>query len=129
MESAFQFTNPVLTGIEFLLNSGFSNQDNEEIQIKMNIAVNISKADNNEAEVSLICEIGEKSEKSPFWIKAEEKAKFRWEDEIDEELADKLLNQNAPSLLISYLRPIVGQVTMASPYGAYNIPFINFTKK
>ena len=44
-------------------------------------------------------------------------------------MINKLLNQNAPSLLLSYLRPVIAQVTMASPYGAYNIPFIDFTKR
>lgn len=43
-------------------------------------------------------------------------------------MIDRLLNQNAPSLLSSYLRPIVAQVTSASKYGTYNIPFVNFTK-
>lgn len=43
-------------------------------------------------------------------------------------MIDRLLNQNAPSLLLSYLRPIVAQVTSASKYGTYNIPFVNFTK-
>ena len=43
-------------------------------------------------------------------------------------MIDRLLNQNAPSLLLSYLRPIVAQVTSASKNGTYKIPFVNFTK-
>ena len=44
-------------------------------------------------------------------------------------MVDKLLNQNAPSLLLSYIRPIVVQITAASPFPTYNIPFMNFTNK
>ena len=53
----------------------------------------------------------------PFYIKAIEGANFRWNDELDDNMIDRLLNQNAPSLLLSYLRPIVAQVTSASKYG------------
>jgi len=126
MESAFQFTNPALTYIEFNINPNF-NTKYTEVQIKHSISVNITK-NNDQARVSLICEIGEKNESCPFWIKAEEQADFKWNIELNSELVDKLLNQNAPSLLLSYLRPVIAQVTMSSPFGAYNIPFINFTK-
>lgn len=130
MESAFQFTNPVLTGLELLLNSEFDAQKNSEIKIRINFSVNVEKEkQSNEAVVSLACEIGEQNENSPFWIKAEEQARFRWDEELENDLVDILLNQNAPSLLLAYLRPIVAQVTMASPYGAYNIPFMNFMQE
>ena len=127
-ESVFQFTNPALSKMEFLINEGFDNNITE-VQMKMNISVNVSKSeDGNKALVSLICEIGEKSNEVPLWICAEENADFKWNDEISEDLEEKLLHQNAPSLLLSYLRPIVSQLTAATRYGAYNIPFVNFTK-
>lgn len=59
----------------------------------------------------------EKNDDIPFYIKAIEGANFRWNDELDDNMIDRLLNQNAPSLLLSYLRPIVAQVTSASKYG------------
>lgn len=43
-------------------------------------------------------------------------------------MIEKLLNQNAPSLLLGYLRPIISQITAASPYNAYNLPFIDFQR-
>ncbi len=129
MESAFQFTNPVLTELEYLLNPEFNPQKEEKVQIKMNISVKVDENTGNETLVRLKCEIGEKNASCPYWIKAEEQARFRWDDSVEGELLDSLLNQNAPSLLISYLRPIIWQTTMASPYGAYNIPFVNFKKK
>ena len=127
MESAFQFKNPALTHLEFEVNEGFDNQKNEEVQIRINMSVQVSKSSNsNEALVGLKFEIGEMSEDCPFYIKAVEEAYFKWENILEEEKVNQLLNQNAPSLLLSYLRPIVVQITSASPYDAYNIPFINF---
>ena len=78
MESAFQFTNPALSGLEFWINKNFNGEKDTKIQIRMNMSVKVAK--------------------------------------------------KAPSLLLSYLRPIVAQVTSASKYGTYNIPFVNFTK-
>lgn len=127
-KSAFQFKNPILTQLEFGINKEFLNQSNEEQQISVNIDVQVDrKNDVNEAEVSLKFKLGDKDNSNPFYIIATEKAEFRWEAELKDEAVDQLLNQNAPSLLISYLRPIIVQITAASQYDAFNIPFINFT--
>lgn len=127
-ESSFQFTNPTLSKMEFLINDGFDNKKTE-VQMRMNISVNVSKEkDKNKALVSLTCEIGEKNNDAPFWIRAEENANFKWSDKIAADIEEKLLHQNAPSLLLSYLRPIVSQITAATKYGAYHIPFVNFTE-
>lgn len=129
MESLFQFTNPTLTGLEFGLNEAFDNRGSVEIQTKMEISVQTNREKKqNEATVSLKIKLGEKSEKNPFYIVAEEKANFRWEDGLDESMVTALLQQNAPALLLSYLRPVIVQITAASPYEAYNIPFIDFTE-
>lgn len=118
MESAFQFTNPALSGLEFWINKNFNGEKDTKIQIRMNMSVKVAKKENlNEAIVELDVEIGEKNDDIPFYIKAIEGANFRWNDELDDNMIDKLLNQNAPSLLLSYLRPIVAQVTSASKYG------------
>ena len=127
-KSAFQFKNPVLTELEFGINKEFSNQSNEEQQISVNLDVQVDrKKDVNEAEVSLKFRLGDKDNSNPFYIIATERAEVRWEDELRDEAAEQSLNQNALSLLISYLRPVIVQITAASPYDAFNIPFINFT--
>ncbi len=129
MESAFQFTNPTLKELSFCINENFDNQSNHKVQVKMEMSTHIFKSSKpNEASVSLTVEIGEKSEKNPYWIKGTEQANFRWEDEVSEDMSERLLKQNAPSLLLSYLRPIIAQVTASSSYDAYNIPFINFAE-
>lgn len=128
--SQFQFSNPVLTNLRFIINNTYEKK-NENINVNINLNIEKKRINNNEAEVELTIEIGEKTEKMPFHIVATEGAMFKWADESfssDEEI-DKLLNINAPALLLSYLRPIISTVTAASKYPAYNIPFINFNTK
>lgn len=54
--------------------------------------------------------------------------KFHWDESIDDEMAKKLLNINAPAALLSYIRPIIASMTGNSKYPALNIPFIDFTE-
>jgi hypothetical protein len=63
MESAFQFTNPALSGLEFWINKNFNGEKDTKIQIRMNMSVKVAKKENlNEAIVELDVEIGEKNE-------------------------------------------------------------------
>lgn len=78
--------------------------------------------------VELILKLGESSLNTPFEIEARELAIFKWEKDYEESNINILLSQNAPALLLSYLRPIIANVTSASQFSAYNIPFINFKK-
>lgn len=130
MESSFQFTNPSLTGLEFGINEDFTGINGEEVSIRINMSVSIEKDDNkNQARVSLKVDLGEKGNVAPYYISVIETADFKWGEELDRDRADALLNQNAPALLLAYIRPIISQVTMASPFEAFNIPFMNFTGK
>ena len=130
MESAFQFSNPSLMKMEFCINEDFESSQDKEVKIAVNMGFRIdrSKIDNS-AKVSLTLEIGKKDASDPFYVCATEMAEFRWTDSLNAEMVEKLLNQNAPSLLLGYLRPIISQITAASPYNAYNLPFIDFSAK
>lgn len=116
--------------LHFVINDTYVKVDEN---ININISINIEKRliNSNEAEVELSIEIGEKSEKAPFYIIAKEGAMFKWDDESfsSEEEINKLLEINAPALLVSYLRPIISNITGASKYPSYNIPFINFNNR
>ena len=128
MESRFQFSNPVLTSIGFQENK-FRAKKEQSVQIRMNLEIDKKRKENaNEAIVSLKITIGAQDDTTPFYIEAVESAKFKWSEGLDEVRVQKLLNQNAPSLLLAYLRPMIMQVTAASRYEAYNIPFINFAE-
>lgn len=116
--------------MEFCINEDFENSRDKEVKIAVNMGFRIdrSKIDNS-AKVSLTLEIGKKDASDPFYVCATEMAEFRWTDSLNAEMVEKLLNQNAPSLLLGYLRPIISQITAASPYNAYNLPFIDFSAK
>ena len=126
-ESTFQFASPELAYFEFVPNKDFNAPNGKEVnlQIKMGVAVKKSNL-SPEATVDLTVKIGEKGGNSPFYILAVERADFRWEKELDDARVKSLLDQNAPSLLLSYLRPIIVQITEASAYNVCNIPFVNF---
>lgn len=127
--SPFQFTDPVLTKMSFFVNEDFVAEKKDNIEVNVGIEVNTGEIKDNEAPVELKIVIGEKGEKSPFYIVAVEGASFKWlaKDFKTETEIDRLLNINAPALLLSYLRPIIAMITSASTYPTYNIPFINFS--
>ena len=130
MESAFQFSNPSLTKMEFCINEEFESSQDKEVKIAVNMGVQIDRsATDNNARVSLTLEIGKKDSEDPFYVCATEMAEFRWSEALNNEMVEKMLNQNAPSLLLGYLRPIISQITAASPYNADNLPFIDFSRK
>lgn len=130
MVSAFQFSNPSLLSLSFGVNEGFSRDKNEDINIEIKSEISIAPGpEENSSVVILKLEIGAEDNSAPFHIHAEEGAAFRWKtDKIDDEQKNKLLKQNAPALLLSYLRPTISMITAASPFSAYNIPFMNFTE-
>lgn len=128
MISEFQFSNPSLLNLSFGLNDGFVSSENTNIEIKSEVEIGPGPEDNS-AIVILKLTIGKENVSAPFYIYAEECAAFRWNAEkIDEQHQEKLLKQNAPALLLSYLRPTISVITAASPFNAYDIPFMNFTE-
>ena len=129
-KSKFQFSNPTLKRLVFDVHDDFVRQG----QLNMGISVNINiQRDNNEdgtptnsAYVLVMLSVGSEDNSTPFYIEADEGAHFKWEiDAFKEEEIDTLLNQNAVALLISYLRPIIANLTAACPYPSYNLPYIN----
>ena len=131
MVSSFQFSNPSLINLSFSVNEDFSMKDNERTDIDVMTEISIKDGlEKNSSMVLLKLEIGSRGSSSPFYIQAEEVAIFNWDaDAIDESQRDKLLKQNAPALLLSYLRPTIAMITSASPYASYNVPFMNFSEK
>lgn len=124
--SKFQFLDPELEQVEFLVNNDFNKETCDGISMQSNTEVKI--LDGNEAYVSLTLKVGDDSESQPFNILVKMSSKFHWDESIDDEMAKKLLNVNAPAALLSYIRPIIAGMTGNSKYPALNIPFIDFTE-
>lgn len=132
-KSKFQFSNPVLTHLEFELNENFIKDDNFEMKINISSGYRTIQRDGstvrNSACVTVTVCVGSKDNQTPFYIRADEEATFRWdEDKFSEKELDILLHENAVALLISYVRPIIANVTSSSPYPGYNLPFINLVR-
>lgn len=125
--SNFQFSNPRLIKLNFDFFTDFIPKS-EQITIKSSYRVEERRsADSNKAGVTLIFTLNpEKQHDVPFTLSASIFSVFNWHD-LDESQIDSLLKVNAPALLLSYLRPIVANITANSGMTPYTIPFINFT--
>lgn len=127
--SDFQFLNPYLEEVYFKTNPDFTAfENNEEFNMNNSFHVQVKRSTStNRATVELTLETNINNEKAPFKLKVKIASDFKWQD-LDEETVESLLNQNAPALLLGYMRPIVANLTNSSNFPVYNIPFINFKK-
>lgn len=126
--SDFQFKNPYLEELSFEENKDFDIKTSKvQIDNKFTVFTNKEKEE-NEALVSLLLEVNMGAEAAPFKLRIKMTAEFTWNKNIDSKLADSLLQQNAPALLLGYMRPIVAAVTNSSKYPVYNLPFMNFVE-
>ncbi len=127
--SGFQYTNPHVSDFQFKINKEYiPDNDSNSLQIKLNVKkANIkSESDGGKQQyVELNMIIGD--ENSPFTFNAVIGADFRWSRELDNETVDNLINKNAVSLLIGYLRPIISQFTVQAGITPLNLPFIDLT--
>ena len=117
-KSYFQFEDPRIVRLEFHINEEFDREKREGFEIE-----------GKEALVKLGIRIGNEEETVPFSIEIEMVGKFRMEEVVSEEIFRTCLDVNAPSLLMSYARPIVTLVTAQAGFPAFNLPFVNFTEE
>lgn len=122
-ESLFQFTNPKLEAIEYRLNPDFDKDNINDLSIGSKTIIH--KRSSN-ATVSLFLFVGNETNEYPFFIKLIISAEFKWDSEKIVKL-DDFLTINAPSMLLSYARPIIALLTAQSGLPALNLPFMNFT--
>lgn len=124
-ESSFQFSDPRLMSLDFDVNNDFEKDTYEGFSLNNEVS-KLLISEGKEALVILTLSIGDQSNKSPFYIKLKMSAKFKCGDSC---MFDKLIDTNAPAMLLSYARPIVSLITSQSGYSAFNIPFINFVNE
>ena len=119
-ESKFKFEKPILKRFSFNENEAFEKKEELKIEIEL-------ERKEKTGGVSVILKTVNSNE-IPFFIEIEMYSKFIWEEELTEEEIINALEINAPSLLISYIRPLVTLVTGSSKYPAWNIPFLDMRK-
>ena len=128
-ESDLQFVNPYLESLYFDSNTDYIGCFEENDLAMQNVfSVNIKRKKNiNKAHVALTLDINQDNMDAPFMLHITVASDFIWQN-MHEEQIKKMLESNAPALLLSYMRPIVANVTNSSFFPAYNLPFINFLK-
>ena len=124
--SNFKFSNPKLIKLNFEINDNTFNTSDDTIDVAINNSIN--KKGENEAIVELRISIGENSIEFPFFIDLIIGEQFNLDKEISGTTFDKLLEINAPTVLLSYARPIISLVTAQAGMKPLNLPFLNFTK-
>lgn len=130
VKSDFKFSNPRLIKLDFAINDKC--EDIERLSIEnLNISLNchVNKKNEESAAVALEIKIGEKSEEAPFLLHLVIGAGFKLERQIQGTDIDNLLQINAPTLLLSYARPMISSITAQAGMKPLNIPFFNFTKQ
>ena len=122
--SSFQFKNPIINSFSLFTNPGTNNLSN-----KHEIKYKVSKSnDSCSAIVILYYNFGNnKKEKSMLNISAEISAIFIWHPRTEKKIIQNFLNINAPSLLLSYLRPIITNNAIAAGFPMFIIPFMDFS--
>lgn len=127
-KSYFQFEDPRIVRLEFHINEEFDREKFEGFEIENEVS-NAVIEEGKEALVKLCIQIGNEKETVPFSVVIEMVGKFRMEEVVSEETFQTCLDVNAPSLLMSYARPIVTLVTAQAGFPAFNLPFVNFTEE
>ena len=64
----------------------------------------------------------------PFIISIEMQGDFSWSSDMEENIVKVLLKQNAPAVLLSYMRPYITTITTGSGYPPLVLPFMNFVE-
>ena len=102
----------------------------EGISVEFNFNTEVIKRKKNQAEISFtfILFNEEKLEEVPFYLSITEKGEFAWDENASEDIIERLLEKNAPAILLSYMRSMISQITAFSGYPALIIPLINFNE-
>ncbi|MBC3900977.1 hypothetical protein GH811_15275 [Acetobacterium malicum] len=125
--SSFQFKSPDLKKIGFEIRDDFYNPDFKGFNIIDNqLSIDENTECENSAIVTLEVIIGEKTSKFPYYLIVVMESEFTWDKDLPKDMVPGFLSVNAPTLLLSYARPIVASITNSSKYPILNIPFINF---
>lgn len=127
-KSNFQMKTPYLEKIDFEINHGFVPGD-EGLKINIEANVLVSEIDTNSSNVKLIVDIFKSEDEInvPFRLSVVYTGDFEWEGYSEDEL-NILLTQNAPAVLMSYVRALVATITSNSEYPPLHIPLMNFTE-
>lgn len=125
--SSFQFSPPVLTNAVFNVTGSVGpDMSAPHVHVHRNtIRIEGTKQAIVELTIQLNRKMKEIEKDAPFNAEFTMQAMFRWDEDLDDDMVEELLNYNAVALLISYIRPIISTITAASPIPTVYLPYIN----
>ncbi|MCT3602848.1 hypothetical protein EFS28_03460 [Lactobacillus acidophilus] len=138
LKSTFQFKRPVLKGIFFLPNVQYKGNKKTT---SLNFSTQLVEVDpqkeaengyqNGKVELE-VSNFNSESEaelnKNPYLLSIVMQAEFLWPESWSKEVVKKFIKVNAASLLFSYIRPIISNITGMSEFEREDLPFIDFSK-
>ncbi|WP_445622292.1 protein-export chaperone SecB [Lacticaseibacillus paracasei] len=134
-QSAFRFTNPMLLESIYMANPNYDGDMGSvgSTNFKINVLTSPTEKQANGKLVATVSESLmtseniDQSKATPFYLRVTMSAKFEWsEDDVPKDQASLFLKINAPSFLLSYIRPVVANLTEQAAIQTQHIPFIDF---
>ncbi len=129
-ESNFKIKIPKIKKIEYEINESYEKSLNP-INLNIHTETQIYKSSlENRAVVSLELQIFDKCTYkkvgAPFYVNSIMFGEFEWDESIEENMLNSLLETNAPAVLLSYMRPYISSLTTGSGHKPLIIPLLNF---
>jgi preprotein translocase subunit SecB len=127
-KSNFQLKSQRLISVAFELNPNFKRSG--EIELDVDILSEVVDQREKFAIVRLKLAAFKKTEQdtAPFKSNIVVEGVFTWSDPIEESELQSFLNINAPAVLMSFIRPVLSQLTVFSGLPGLILPMFNFTK-
>ena len=121
--SQFQYQTPVITSWNFIVNNDYDSLDINGVNMPIQYTVS-KRREKYIGNVTLKLSIGETNKNMPFYLETTISVMLKWDDSLMEHV-DQLLQENAVTLLLSYLRPVIAQFTSYAGLAPFNLPFLD----
>lgn len=118
---------PIITNLSFDISKEFDFSIQQSLELEIKIDTKVFERVNNDANIELELELFPNSKNRPFHLKATSVASFTWAEGLDEKTIEALLKINAPAIMLSYIRPIISNITTYSGQPPLVIPLIDLT--
>lgn len=127
-KSLFQMKGlPIITNLKFDVSKEFNFAIDQSLELEINVKTKIFAKEKKSANVELELELFPNEKNRPFYLKAISIAYFIWAEGLDEKTIEGLLKVNAPAIMLSYIRPIISNITTFSGQPPLLIPLIDLT--
>lgn len=133
VKSGFQFTNPVLEDIQF--KNYPIKTDIKKSKVNVSVQFNSQVSDPQKIGQLLVSKLAltvnakcTENKNRIYSIKVVYSSSFRSNSKMKVEEFANLVKVNGSSLLLSYVRTLIADLTSRSGYDAFQLPFVDFTK-